>query len=280
MSEHILPVGERTGISRRQFLKASAGAAALFGVSSLTSGHLLGFQLASAAQVQLNSDLDILNFALTLELLEDMAYQKANSSGVLSGRVADIFKAFGDHEHTHAVVLADTIRKLGGTPVQLPSNLTFPEFTSQQQAALFFAEVETIGTGGYLGAAPSIQDKALLAAAASIVTVEAQHASVLYDIANVQDSVPAFDVSRTADEVVAMMSLTKMNIGKLPPPAGTANTQGAVGMPRTGTPGDGLPTALAVAAGLFAAATGALLHIRTRNTKANEADTTSNSSEL
>lgn len=280
MNDNMLHVDERNGISRRQFLSASAGAAALFGVSSLTPGHLLGFQLASAAQVQLNSDLDILNFALTLELLEDLAYQKANSSGVLSGRVAEIFKAFGDHEHTHAVVLDDTIRKLGGTPVQLPSNLIFPEFTSQQQAALFFAEVETIGTGGYLGAAPSIQDKGLLAAAASIVTVEAQHASVLYDIANRQDSVPAFDVSRTADEVVAMMSLTKMNLGKLPPPAGNASTQGTVGMPRTGTSGDSFPTPLAVAAGLFAAATGALLHIRTRNTNANEAETSAKSSEI
>lgn len=270
MNNKTSPAGERNAISRRQFLKASAGAAALYGVSSLTPGHLFGFQLAAAAQVQLKSDLDILNFALTLEMLEDLAYQKANSSGVLSGRPAEIFKAFGDHEHTHAVVLADTIRKLGGQPVQLPSNVNLPEFTSQAQAARFFAEVETIGTGAYLGAAPSIQDKGLLAAAASIVTVEAQHASVLLDIAGVAEAAPAFDVARTADEVVAIMPLLTMNAGKLPPPAGTA-APGTVGMPRTGAGGDSFPSALAVAAALFATATGALISVRTRKTDANEA---------
>ncbi len=85
MNNKTSPTDVRSAISRRQFLTASAGAAALFGVSSLTPGHLVGFQLAAAAQVQLKSDLDILNFALTLEMLEDLAYQKANRSGVLSG---------------------------------------------------------------------------------------------------------------------------------------------------------------------------------------------------
>lgn len=161
----------------------------------------------------------------------------------------------------------------------LPSNVNLPDFTSQDQAARFFAEVETIGTGAYLGAAPSIQDKGLLAAAASIVTVEAQHASVLLDIANSPEPAPAFDVARTADEVVAIMPLLTMNAGKLPPPAGTANVPGTIGMPRTGTPNEAFPSALAVAAGLFAAATGVLISIRTRKAGTNEADMIAGSDE-
>ncbi|HUS17150.1 MAG TPA: ferritin-like domain-containing protein, partial [Chloroflexia bacterium] len=92
MSNIILPEGESKGFSRRQFLAgtgALAGAAAVFGATGLTRltpGTRAGVQIAAAAE--LKSDLEILQFALTLEHLEDAAYRAANSSGLLSGRIA------------------------------------------------------------------------------------------------------------------------------------------------------------------------------------------------
>ena len=82
MSNMIVPEGAGKGISRRQFLAGSgaiAGAAALLRFSSLTPAQRAGAEIASAAS--LKDDVEILQFALTLEHLEDAAYRAANASG-------------------------------------------------------------------------------------------------------------------------------------------------------------------------------------------------------
>ena len=254
MSNNIMPDGEGTanGISRRKFLigsGATIGAAALFGASALTPNQLLGARIASAQS--LNSDMDILMFALTLEHIEDAAYRALNSSGLLSGRVARYFQEFGAHEHAHVVALTDTITKLGGTPVGPQASYNFPNLTSQEAAVAFFATVEEVGAGAYLGAAPLLKDKNLLAAAASIHDVEAQHASVLRAVMGDMEPSPAFGSPKSLDEVLAAVGpLLQM-------PGGTP-----AGMPSTGTPSFLNP--LTIAAGLGAAAVGAMLRVRSR----------------
>ena len=250
MENNIMPDGEGTvnGISRRKFLigsGATLGAAALFGASALTPGQLLGARIASAQN--LNSDMDILLFALTLEHVENAAYRALNASGLLSGRVAGYFQEFGAHENTHVVALTDTIIKLGGTPVAEQASYNFPNLTSQEAAVAFFATVEEVGAGAYLGAAPLLQDKNLLAAAASIHNVEAQHASILRAVMGDSEPSPAFGSPKTLDEVLAA-------VGPL--------LQMPGGMPKTGAPSFLNP--LTIAAGLGAAAVGAMLHVRSR----------------
>jgi len=269
MSNIVTPEDEGNvhGISRRKFLIGTGGvvgAAALFGASHLTPGEMLGMRIAQAQAITLNSDMDILMFALTLEHIEDQAYRAVNRSGLLSGRVAEYFRAFGDHEHAHVVALTDTITKLGGTPVQAQASYSFPNFTSQDEIVNFFAVVEEVGAGAYLGAAPLIKDKALLAAAASIHDVEGQHASVLRAVLNDPEPSPAFAAPKTLDEVLAAIT-------PLLAPAAGAGGGGTVGMPRTGA-GDSLNPWL-VAAGLGAAAVGTMLKVRNRNTAEQQAET-------
>lgn len=264
MSNYLLPddSGEVQGISRRKFLigsGATVGAAALFGASSLglTQGQLLGMQIASAQSINLNSDMDILMFALTLEHIEDAAYRALNASGLLSGRVAQYFQDFGGHEHAHVVALTDTITKLGGTPVAEQASYSFPTFSNQDEVVKFFAIVEEVGAGAYLGAAPLLKDKALLAAAASIHDVEAQHASVLRAVMGDAEPAPAFGSPKTLDEVLAAVGpLLKMQGG-----AGGGGMTPA-GMPRTGA--SATPAPWLIVTGLGAAAVGALLRIRAR----------------
>ncbi|MGI8586338.1 MAG: ferritin-like domain-containing protein [Chloroflexia bacterium] len=272
MSNVILPGDSGHGISRRQFLIGSgalAGTLAFFGMAGLNPARAAGLHMASAAG--LNSDMDILLFALTLEHVEDAAYRAANGSGLLSGKVADYFKAFGDHEHAHVVALTDTINKLGGTPVAEQAAYNFPSFGSQDDVVKFFAQVEEVGAGAYLGAAPLLQNKDLLAAAVSIHNVEAQHASTLRAVMGDAMPTPAFGSPLTYDQVLAAVGpLLQAPAAPTAAPAPTsapapANTPTP---PTPGMPGTGNPDSTAswlLAAGVGAAAVGAYARSRSRN---------------
>ena len=64
--------------------------------------------------------------------------------------------------------------------------------------------VENVGVGAYLGAAHLVQDPTLLTAAASIVTVEARHQSIL-NVLNSGSAIPqAFDLPLLPQEVLAL----------------------------------------------------------------------------
>ncbi len=201
---------EKKGFSRRRFLVGAGGAAgglALAGVSGFTSftpAKQFGLQLAGAQA--LKTDLDILQFALTLEHLEDAAYRAANASGLLKGTAADLFKQFGDHEHTHVVALTDVITKLGGKPVAEQAKYNLPQLQSQDQIVQLFSAVEEVGAGAYLGAAPLLKDKTLLAAAASIANIEARHAATFKAFLNDPMPSPAFAKALTYDEVIAAVT--------------------------------------------------------------------------
>ena len=223
MSNIILPDGEGKGISRRQFLAGSGavlGAATVFGLAGLSPGKQAGVRLAAAAE--LKTDMDILMFALTLEHVEDAAYRAVNASGLLSGKVAEYFKTFGEHEHAHVVALTDVITKLGGKPVAEQAKYFFPSFKSQDEVVRFFAQVEEVGAGAYLGAAPLLQNKDLLAAAAAIHNVEAQHASTLRAVLLDPAPSPAFGSPLTVDQVLA--AVTPLLTGAGAPPAGKVYT--------------------------------------------------------
>lgn len=267
MSNLIQPddAGNVNGISRRKFLAGSGavvGAAALFGVGGLSRGELLGVQIASAQS--LNSDMDILMFALTLEHIETAAYRAVNASGLLSGNVADFFKTFGDHEAAHVAALTDTINKLGGTPVAAQASYNFPSFANQDAVVKFFTVVEEVGAGAYLGAAPLLKDKALLAAAASIHDVEGQHAATLHAVMGDAEPSPAFAAPKTLQEVLAAVTPLLTTTG--------GGTGTAPGMPRTGS-GPNLLNPWWAAAGLGAAAVGALLRVRGRENAQAEEET-------
>jgi glutamine cyclotransferase len=174
-------------------LKGALAAGAAYGVSAVAP--FVGSALAAT------SDVDILNFALTLEYLETAFYEKGKTVG-LSGQAKSLAKSFGDEEAEHVAALMKAISASGGKPVKKPT-FAFP--VKDQKSFLKLAYVlENTGVGAYNGAGPALQSKALLAAAGSIVQVEARHAAAIALLTGMSITPNgAFDKPLTKKQVLA-----------------------------------------------------------------------------
>ena len=186
---------EVEGVSREAFLvKGVLAAGAVYG-----AGMISPFLKSAFAQTAMG-DLDILNFALTLEYLEADFYRRARKLG-LSSEASMIAKDFGDAEQQHVDALAATIKKLGGTPVASPK-FSFP--MKDEKSFLKLAQtLEDTGVSAYNGAGPAITSKEVLAAAGSIVQVEARHAAVIRQLRGNVPAPDAFDASLDTKQVLA-----------------------------------------------------------------------------
>lgn len=125
------------------------------------------------------ADIDILNYALTLEYLEAAMYRQVLASGKLTGRAQQLAQIFGKEEQQHADTIAAVIGQLGGTPVMPRAGYNFPAFSDQGTIMNFLIKIEDTGVGAYLGQVANIQSGDLLGAAASILPVEALHTASL-----------------------------------------------------------------------------------------------------
>ena len=127
-------------------------------------------------------DLGIVNYALTLEYLEAAFYQDVLKSGLFKGsKYLPTLEKFGAEEAAHVSALEATAKKLG-TPAPKPKTDFTKALKSQKTVVDTAAMVENLGAAAYLGQAANIQSKEVLAAALSIHTVEARHASVLNQV--------------------------------------------------------------------------------------------------
>jgi hypothetical protein len=156
------------------FRKAAIGGGAVLG-STTFLGMLPEIALGKPSKKQ---DLAILNYALTLEYLEAAFYNTALANGRgFSARATTFAETVALHENTHVTALKKTIKSFGGKPVAAPE-FDFQGTTDKEDSFLATALVlENTGVHAYLGQAGRLRSKALLGAAASIVTVEARHAA-------------------------------------------------------------------------------------------------------
>jgi rubrerythrin len=152
-------------------LKGVLGAGALYG--ALAAGPFLKRALAMTG----GSDVDILNFALTLEYLESSFYEEAKTRAKLSGDLKELVDLVASDENQHVAALTSTIVKLGGKPVAEPK-FEFP-YNGTAGFLKLAQTFEDTGVSAYDGAAPMIKSKEVLAAAGSIVQVEARHAAAI-----------------------------------------------------------------------------------------------------
>ena len=184
------------GVSRQSFILSGALAAgAAFGLGAVSP-------FVSSALGATSSDIDILNFALTLEYLETNFYTVKGKSVGLSGAAAKYAESFGHEESQHVDALTKAIQSLGGTPVAMPK-FNFPVTNEATFLGLAYT-LENVGVAAYNGAGPSVSSAAILAAAGSIVQVEARHAATIGAlIGKAVTPNGAFDKPMTKTQVLA-----------------------------------------------------------------------------
>jgi hypothetical protein len=174
--------------------KGAIAAGAVYGLSLV--GPFVGQALAKSG----GGDIDILNFALTLEYLESAFYKEAKSKVKGSKDLTALIALLSDDEDQHVAALQATIKKLGGKPVAAPK-AAFPY--NDTAGFLKLAQTfEDTGVSAYNGAAPQIKSKDLLGTAGTIVQVEARHAAAIR-LQNGQPPAPtAFDPALTMPKVL------------------------------------------------------------------------------
>lgn len=125
---------------------------------------------------------DVLNFALTLEYLEDEFYKAGLAApGLIPGSARTVFQQIGKHETAHVVLLRNV---LGSQAVAKPAfdftaGGSFPDVFSNYQTFLALAQgFEDTGVRAYKGQAGNlITDNGTLTVALQIHSVEARHAA-------------------------------------------------------------------------------------------------------
>ena len=193
----------KAGINRSQFLRRSAFA----GGGLIIGGLPIAFSLAQGTS---KGDVDILNYALTLEYLEAAFYKEANSGGALSGKLATFAEVVGAHEDAHVEALK---KALGSAAVAEPK-FDFKGTTSDSKMFAATAMVlEDTGVRAYQGAAGLIEATAILEAAISIHPVEARHASWIAHIIADGGSSPspapeAFNPAADMETILAEVTAT------------------------------------------------------------------------
>ncbi|HVQ57273.1 MAG TPA: ferritin-like domain-containing protein [Solirubrobacterales bacterium] len=207
------------GDTRLGFLKkaglaggAVVGGGALLGALTAAPGMAAGKGRPPASFGK--GDVGILNFALTLEYLEAAFYNEATANQAKSSFIKDkqtlvFLKTTTRDENAHVAYLK---KALGSKAVAAPK-VDFGGTTSSESAFVQTAvALENTGVHAYSGQALNIASPANVAAALSILTIEARHASVIGLIAKnspkgISPDGP-FDTPFTADEVLKAVGAT------------------------------------------------------------------------
>ncbi len=180
--------------------------AAVTGGAVVGGGLLLGGfpDFALAGKPSKKQDVNILNFALTLEYLESEFYKEAIKKANLQGALKATTDIVSKHENRHVRFLK---LQLGSARKPKPK-FDFMGTTSDAAKYLDTAVLlEDTGVTAYSGQAPRIKQTKVLKAAVSILTVEARHASRFRSLRDPKTFAPrTFDKPASAKQVLSKAS--------------------------------------------------------------------------
>ncbi|KAH9175126.1 ferritin-like domain-containing protein, partial [Lactarius sanguifluus] len=155
-----------------------------------------------------------LEFAHVLEQLETQFYKEAltkfqpsdfTAAGFTSADIpVQQFTAIQSDEAAHIAALESVITSFGATPISTCKFDFTSVLTDVKTMAPVARLVENVGVGAYLGAAHLIQDPVVLTAAASILSIEARHQTVLNMFQGGSAIPQAFDIPLLPQEVLAI----------------------------------------------------------------------------
>lgn len=150
---------------------------------------------------------ETLNFALTLEHIEDAFYRSALEKDFIPKEHKDVFNTIGLHEAQHVKFLTGA---LGAAAVKRPE----ADFTAGGKYADVFSNFDTfltlsqtfedLGVAAYKGQAGNLMENGdILTAALQIHSVEARHAAMVRRIGGKKAWDGAFDEPKSKEDVLA-----------------------------------------------------------------------------
>jgi rubrerythrin len=168
----VLPTEE---FSRRHALRVAAVGGAVFLGSVLIAGlPRPAVSAPSAAQ-----DVEILNFALVLEHMQSRFYEEAAAAGILEGELNDFVEVVRGHEREHVDYLTEALGERARTAPTFAFGNALADADTFVTAAV---ALEDLGVAAYNGQATNLT-RERLAAAATIVSVDARHAAWIRSLA-------------------------------------------------------------------------------------------------
>jgi len=161
-----------------------------------------------------DTDALVLKFAQVLEQLETEFYKQAlakfteadfTAAGFAVPAVPiQLFTSILEHEDAHTSFLSAALAAANDAALDTCTFNFDSVLTDVATMAPVARLVEQVGVGAYLGGAALITDKSILAAAASILTIEARHQSAL-NVLNGGSAIPqAFDQPLTPEQVLSL----------------------------------------------------------------------------
>ena len=169
--------------TRRAAVSRSAKMAGALAIASMPVAFGVMAKRAFAQGGLPQAIVDVLNFALTLEYLENEFYQTGlGASGLIPAADLSIFQQIAKHEAAHVALLQSV---LGASAVAKPTfdftaAGTFDPFNDYATFQALSQGFEDTGVRAYKGQAPALMsDNTVLTTALRIHSVEARHASMV-----------------------------------------------------------------------------------------------------
>ncbi len=225
--------------TRRQLLRnAGVGGAAVFGVGALlspldafaaaTSGQKGAYSRSGSKSIRRGkanaNDVKIGNYALTLEYLEAAFYAAAVQANFPDPDINAAAKTLAAHEAAHVAALKKVLGKAAVKAPTVNADTVAKLLADQNTFIKTAAAIEPVGTAAYAGAGPYVNNLAIVKAALSIHSVEANHAAYTAAIVKFKgidpsiDPVPnAFNPAYTFDKTIKTVSSLDLVKGDLQP---------------------------------------------------------------
>jgi hypothetical protein len=187
------------GHSRAEFLRTAAiGGGAL----------LAALALPEESDAQAAGDIAIFNYGLAFEYLQSTFYTESERLGTVRAmppRKEVWAKTLGAHERAHVKILQSV---LGNAAVKKPSFNFRGNTESEAKFTRTAVAMEDLTTALLTGVTPKIRDRGLVAAAFSLLTVEARHAAWARHIAGFVPVAAPFDQPKPVKEVDRLVADT------------------------------------------------------------------------